>query len=129
MTTTETVAEAPVARKRDAYNEYWIESVQIAVDEAHAHLTEEQIEYIASSVQAAHENYGMAFYSPPSSDRINAIESEWRAKYNELQKELDKYRENSESAVHRLARLHRDTTVSIGDHGEVTAYNGRSGTL
>jgi hypothetical protein len=114
---------------KDVYDKYWIECVEIGADECGAALTKEQIEYIAGSVQGGHENYGMAFYSPPSSDRIDAIESEWRAKYNELKKEFDKYRENSESAVHRLARLHRDTSVSIGDYGQVTACNGRSYTL
>lgn len=113
----------------DVYDKYWIESVEIAADESGATLTKEQIEYIAGSVQGAHENYGMAFYSPPSSDRLEAIESEWRAKHAALQKEFDKYRGNAEGAVHRISRLHRDTSVSIGDHGEVTAHNGRSFTL
>ena len=39
---------------------YWEECIGIAADECGLSLTDEQIKYIASSVEGAHENYGMA---------------------------------------------------------------------
>lgn len=105
---------------------YWIECVSLGAEECGAKLTAEQIEEIAASVEAGHENYGMAFYSPPSSDRYYQIEREWKAKYDELKREFDKYRSNAETAVKRALRQHSDTNVSIGEYGEVTRHEGRS---
>lgn len=39
---------------------YWIECVADGAEGCGAKLTQEQIEYIADSVQVCHENYGMA---------------------------------------------------------------------
>jgi hypothetical protein len=115
--------------KKDPYDQYWLETVEIAASECGVMLTGEQAEYIAGAAQNAHENYDLSFYSPPSSERLNSIESEWRARHAALQREFDAYRENAERAVHRIARVGRDTSVSIGDGGEVHTYNGRSGTI
>ena len=106
--------------------EYWKECVSIGADECGAELTDEQLDYIAGSVEGGHENYGMAFYSPPASDRLDSIEREWEAKYKALQKEFDKYVGDAETAVRIALRQHRDTKVSIGERGEVTRYGGRS---
>jgi hypothetical protein len=73
-----------------------------------------------------HENYGMAFYSPPSSDRLNSIESEWKAKYANLQREFDTYRGNAETAVRKALHQYSDSDVSIGEHGEVFRHGGRT---
>jgi len=51
--------------------DYWDECVAIAAEECGAHLTPEQIKSIAGSVQGAHENYGMAFYSPPDGEHLH----------------------------------------------------------
>lgn len=48
--------------------EYWKECISIAADECDLSLTSEQLEYLADSASGSHENYGMAFYSPPASD-------------------------------------------------------------
>jgi hypothetical protein len=68
----------------------------------------------------------MAFYSPPASDRLDAIESEWRAKYNRLAAEFEKYQNNAETAVKRALRQYSDTQVSIGEYGEVFRHGGRT---
>lgn len=110
----------------DAQRDYWQECISIAADECEVILTPEQLAYIADSVEAGHDNYGMAFYSPPSTDRINEIEREWRAKYAELQRQFDKYRNDAELAVKIALYQHRDAQVSIGEHGKVVLYDGRT---
>lgn len=60
--------------------DYWKECISIAAEECGLTLTDEQLDALASSAQAGHEHYGMAFYSPPSSDRYDQIEREWKAK-------------------------------------------------
>lgn len=44
--------------------DYWKECISIAADECDLSLTKEQLDYLASSVEGGHDNYGMAFYSP-----------------------------------------------------------------
>lgn len=105
---------------------YWNECIEIAAEECGLTMTAEQRSAIAENVSNWHENYGMAFYSPPSSERYDAIEREWKQKYEALKAEFEAYRGNAEKAVHRAFRLHRDTTVSIGAHGSVEGHDGRS---
>jgi hypothetical protein len=50
--------------------DYWKECVSVAAEECDADLSSDQITYIANAVQVAHENYGMAFYSPPAGEHI-----------------------------------------------------------
>lgn len=109
-----------------AQDNYWIECVSIAAEECGATLTREQIAAIAGDVQSGHENYGMAFYSPPASDRYSQIESEWKSKYAELQREFDAFRRNAEGAVKQALRCRPDDNISIHEYGEVRLHNGRS---
>ena len=55
--------------------DYWKETLSIAADDADFTLTPEQLQALAESAMSAHENYGMAFYSPPSSERSKTIPS------------------------------------------------------
>ena len=105
---------------------YWSECIETAADECDLNMTAEQRLAIAENVSSWHENYGLAFYSPPSSERYDAIEREWKQKYEALKAEFEAYRGNAEKAVHQALRLRRDTTVSIGAHGSVEGHNGRS---
>lgn len=107
-------------------SDYYAECVDIAADEVGLKLTAEQAKYIGEAVEGAVENVGMAFYSPPASERYEQIEREWEAKYKALQKEFEKYQGNAETAVKIALRQSRDTNVSIGEHGEVIRYDGRS---
>ena len=106
--------------------DYWKECISIAADECDLELTDEQLEYLAGSAQSGHEHYGMAFYSPPDSDRLNDIEREWKAKLKAKQDELDKYMQNAEIAVKQALRVHRDEQVTIGSYGEVLRHGGRT---
>lgn len=106
--------------------DYWKECISYAAEECSLTLTDEQLSLLADSVSGGHENYGMAFYSPPDSDRLNDIDREWKGKLNALQKEFDNYRGNAETAVKRALRQYDDSVVSIGEHGEVHRYDGRT---
>lgn len=106
--------------------DYWKECISIGAEECDLALTEEQLEYLAGSAQSGHEHYGMAFYSPPPSDRYSEIEREWQQKYKRLQQDFENYRNNAETAVKQALRVHRDDHVSIGKYGEVLRHGGRT---
>ena len=50
--------------------EYWEECLASAFDEHGVSATPEQIKAIAEDVKVSHENYGMAFYSPPAGEHL-----------------------------------------------------------
>ena len=105
---------------------YWEECIANAAEEVSLGLTDEQLKYLAESVNVSHENYGMAFYSPPQSDRMSAVEHEYKEKYKRLEIQFTKYRDNAETAIKRALNQHSGANVSIGEHGEVTRYGGRT---
>ncbi|MDL2200853.1 hypothetical protein QQF45_17565 [Halopseudomonas aestusnigri] len=106
--------------------DYWEECISEGADSCGLDLTTEQITALAESAASGHEHYGMAFYSPPASERLDEIEREWKKKYDDLRAEFDRYIGNAETAVKRALRQHRDASVSIGAYGEVTRHGGRS---
>ena len=53
--------------------DYWEECIAAGADECDLTLTKEQLSALAESVTGGFENYGMAFYSPPPSDRASAV--------------------------------------------------------
>lgn len=106
-------------------DEFWIECASEALDMAGVTATDEQIKEIAATVQGAHENYGMAFYSPPSSDRVSSVEREWKAKYAALEKEFERYRNGAEKAVGRALGQPHDAPIGIKDDGSVYRFDGR----
>lgn len=107
-------------------NNYWIECVSEAMSEWGLDATLDQIKFIARAVQSGHENYGLAFYTPPASDRYNEIEREWQRKYKELEAKHDAYKLNAEEAVKKALKQFPDAQVSIGEHGEVMRHGGRT---
>jgi molecular chaperone GrpE (heat shock protein) len=109
-----------------AQKDYWTECIAIAAEECGLKLTTEQLEYLASAAEGGHEHYGMAFYSPPASDRLEDIEREWKEKLRRLQAEFDAYRGNAETAVKQALRVYDDANVSIEPHGEVLMHGGRT---
>lgn len=107
--------------------EYWEECVSLGAEACDdLKLSPNEVTSIAESVKGGHENYGMAFYSPPSSDRINSVEREWKEKYDALQREFDAYRGNAEKAVKQALHQRSDSDVSIGSGGEVLRHGGRT---
>jgi len=109
-----------------AQRDYWQECMAIAAEECGLTLTQEQLDCLANGAESGHEHYGMAFYSPPASERLSEIEDGYKAKLKALQAEFDAYRENAETAVKRALRVHRYDNVSIGQHGEVLRHDGRT---
>lgn len=106
--------------------DYWKECISLAAEDCGLAMTAEQLESLAESVESGHENYGMAFYSPPSHERLDDIEKEWKAKLKAKEQELERYQRNAEAAVKQALRQHSDANVSIGEYGEVTRYDGRA---
>ena len=109
-----------------AQQDYWQECMAIAAEECDLELTPEQLDCLASSAENGHEHYGMAFYSPPPSERLNEIEEGWKNKLKALQVEFDAYREDAEVAVKRALRVQPDCRVTIGEHAEVLLHGGRT---
>ena len=111
--------------KSDAQNNYWRECLTTAAEDSGFSIPDEQLAVLADAVESGHENYSMAFYSPPPSDRMSGIEREWKSKLSSLQREFDGYRKNAERAVKIALHQHSDSQVSIGEYGEVTRFGGR----
>ena len=109
-----------------AKQDYWQECISIAAEECDLKLTPEQLDCLASAAESGHDHYGMAFYSPPSSERINDIEREWKAKLKAQQDEHERYVHNANTAVKQALRIHRDDPVTIGAYGEVLRHGGRT---
>lgn len=109
-----------------AKRNYWAESLSIAAEECDLVLTAEQLIYMADAMEGSHENYGMAFYSPPSSDRYNQIEREWKTKYEAKCAEFERYQGDAETAVKKVLRSPRISSISIGKNGDVFRHDGRT---
>lgn len=107
-------------------SDYWTECISAAAEECGLTLTPEQLECLAGGAEGGHDNYGMAFYSPPWSDRMGDIEREASDKLKRLQAEFDAYRNNAETAVKLALRQYDDANVSIGEYGEVFRHDGRT---
>jgi 23S rRNA A1618 N6-methylase RlmF len=111
--------------------DYWFEALSCSFDEGGIFhiwesLAKEQQKDIAKGMKGAHENYHMAFYQPPSSDRYNEIEREWKKKYKDLEDKFNKYQNNAETAVKKALKQYSDTQVTIGEYGEVFRHGGRT---
>lgn len=85
----------------DAHLDYWKECIRCALDECGITLADEHVTSVAEAVRNGHENYGMAFYQPPASDRMNEIERNYKNKIDAIQREMDQYRHGAESAIKR----------------------------
>jgi hypothetical protein len=106
--------------------DYWKECIGIAADECGLILTDAQLDSLAGAAESWHENYGMAFYSPPAGDRIAVIEQEWKNKLTTVEAAAERYRENAERAIKQALHQHADAQVSIGEYGEVFRHGGRT---
>lgn len=104
---------------------YWKEGLANSLEEVGVKLTDEQLTRVAKDIEGAHENYGMAFYSPPAGDRIAEVEREWKEKCAKLERDAEQYRRNAETAIKQALHQHSDAVVSIGEFGEVTRWGGR----
>lgn len=109
-----------------AQRDYWQECIAIAAEECDLKLTPEQLDCLASAAESGHEHYGMAFYSPPPSERLSEIEDGWKKKLQALQAEFDAYKGHAETAVKKALHQYDDAHVTIGERGEVLRHGGRT---
>lgn len=105
--------------------EYWEEAVSEAAYACGAVLTPDQIKTIGEALAISHECYGQAFYQPPASDRMDAIEREWKQKYEALERQFEQYQRNAEKAVGQALNQFPDSQIRIGEYGDVFRYDGR----
>ena len=108
------------------HKDYWAECLSNAAEECDLSLTKEQLESLATAAMYGHEHYGMAFYSPPPSDRISVIRQEEKEKLAALQRDYDEYKNNAETAIKKALRQYPDAVVSIHEDGEVLRHGGRT---
>jgi hypothetical protein len=106
--------------------DYFEECISESCSSCGIKLSTDDIQRISADVFIAHENYGMAFYSPPSTDRLSVIQNEADAKYKRLEQEFDRYRRGAEAAVKNALHQHKDANISIDNDGFVTRYDGRA---
>jgi hypothetical protein len=103
---------------------YWEECITCAAEDNGIALTRTEVTQLAEGVLGGHENYGMAFYSPPPGDRLSEIDRGWKAKLDSLQREFDAYRNCAETAVRKALNQYSDANIEIREHGEVLRYGG-----
>lgn len=99
--------------------DYWKEGIASSLEEVGVVLNEEQLTHLAKGVECAHENYGMAFYSPPASDRIADSERGWKAKVEGAEALAEKYRSDF---VKNICMRHNvlPSQVTLEGNGEAT---------
>lgn len=110
--------------------DYYQEAFEIAMEEAGCwplveQMTREQRTEVGASIATSAENSDLAFYTPPPSDRIAVIEREKDARYQALEAEYQRYRDNAEGHMKRVLRVHRDDQVTINSDG-VYRHGGRT---
>lgn len=79
--------------------DYWKECILNAAEECDLLMTEDQLNCLAEGVEGGHDNYSQAFYSPPSHERIDNIEREFKEKLRDKEKEFERFRINAEAAI------------------------------
>jgi hypothetical protein len=100
-------------------SQYWKECIATAAEECGVELSKAQLDCIAGAAEGGHENYGLAFYSPPAGDRIAVIEGECQAKVKAAQAEADRVR--SDFVKNVCMRRHCDPAdVVLEGGGHVT---------
>ena len=62
--------------------DYWAESVADALSNEGIPASPEQIANIAGAMETSHENYGMAFYSPPAGEHYKREISDLKQRLN-----------------------------------------------
>jgi hypothetical protein len=92
----------------DPVRDYWAECVAIAANDCGLTLTEEQLQCLAGAMESGHEHYGLAFYTPPASDRISDVQRECDRRLAEQraesQQQLDAARERDEDRARVIRR-------------------------
>lgn len=102
--------------------EYWKEYIGQAAGDCDLKLSAEQLECLADAASNGHEHYGMAFYSPPSGDRMSVTDGDWQAKYKDLVRDFHDYQVRAEKAIRRIARIDDCKAVIINERSDVEVW-------
>lgn len=103
-----------------AKRNYWKGCMAQAAEECDLTLMDDQLQYLANAAEAAHEQYGMAFYSPPSGNGQNHEDAARKKRVtDELQRVKDQ-RDAYEMALRRALGLHSDDNIRVDRFGSVT---------
>lgn len=110
--------------------EYWQEAAETALDEMGRFdlvqsMTQEQRVELGIALSGSHECFGMAFHSPPPSDRIADIEREYKTRIAKIEVDAERYRHTAERTMARVLHQYPDARVSITENGEVLRHGGR----
>jgi hypothetical protein len=103
--------------------EYWQECISEGADDCSLSLTDEQLLSLAKAISVGVGCFGMAFYSPPDSDRYAEIEREWKSKLDNLQSEFNSYKINAENTMKKALNVDVDITIEPG--GKVSCFSER----
>jgi aspartate aminotransferase-like enzyme len=98
---------------------YWVECVESAAEEAGVILTQEQLKTMATVVEGGVDTYGMSFYAPSSNDLFQSTEDKYKQKIKELEQELEKYKNNAESAIKDALNIYSSDNVRIAIMGQL----------
>ena len=99
--------------------DYWTECIEEALEDAGLHATKEQIEIVASWVDGAHENFGLATGSEFIPDPVHS-------ELDEVKREMKKQQERHERQLNGVCQgVARRRGVDVGavnidSGGEVT---------
>lgn len=110
----------------DATSKYWKDCIITALDELNIALTNNEADYLVGAVEGAHENYGMAFYSPSAGDRLDLIREGEVSKLRALREEFEGYKKSVEGAMRRALKVPDDIGLRVTKDGIVLGYGGRT---
>ena len=110
---------------------YYQECFELAMDAAGCwhlveQMTQEQRKAIGESLAGSVENESLAVYRPSGSDRVAAVEREWRQRLDEERDRTEAVRAGAEKAVRTILRIHPNIPISVTDGGEVYRSDGRT---
>lgn len=98
--------------------EYWLESLNDALERVNSFhcISASQKADVAKSLEVSHDNYGMAFYSPPSSDMHNRETDKLKQRIKELEQQLHDANLNFKKNV-AMRRNCDPYDVTLGENG------------
>ena len=99
--------------------EYWRECISNSAESCGLSVTTEQLDALAGDVASSHDMYSEYSGSPGWGDRLAEIEAGYKKKLADAEREFDKYREASETAVRRALKIHPEDRVVIDKDGFV----------
>lgn len=102
--------------------DFWEECISEALEDAGLTATAEQIDTIASWVEGAHENYGMAHGHDCISNPLEEELRKQKLKTQEAEERANKERENFIQNICKRRKVH-PSQVEVGENGNAIIYS------